>query len=78
MVKVTIDPSIPRLTEEEKEEIQERATPVDLETDEAAREQMRGVQEVILSPQVVEQLKAEGVDVDEFVAMLLKAAGATQ
>jgi len=39
---------------------------------------LHGIQEIVLSQQVAESIKEMGMTTDEFVAMLLKQAKATQ
>ena len=39
---------------------------------------LTGIQEIVLSQQVADQLEEAGISQDEFVAMLLKHAKATQ
>lgn len=70
-MEIKIDKSMKRLTQEEMDEMAERAkTP----SPEEMHEGFKGVKEVILSEQVMEQLKAMGLTPDEVVAMLLKQA----
>lgn len=74
-MKVTIDKSIPDLTDEEREEIEARAIP-DVDDDpEKFKKQLLGVNEFVMSEEVAAQLKAMGMTPDDLVAMMLKRAG---
>lgn len=44
-------------------------------TDAQMREQMQGIEEIVLDPIVVEQLAKDGISPDDFVAMMLKKLG---
>lgn len=74
-MKVTIDKTIPDLTDEEKQEIRDAAIPDAEDHPEEFKKQMTGVKEVILSPEVAKQLEEMGMTPDELVAMLLKQSG---
>jgi len=71
-MKFTVDKDAPDLTPEEIKEIKSRAKEP---TPEEMKKQFLGVKEVIVSPQVEEQLKKMGLTPDELIAMLLKKAG---
>lgn len=74
-MKVTVDPNIPELTPEEREELR-NAEIMKVEDDPAEfKKQMTGVREVIMSPEVAKQLADAGLTPDDLVAQLLKAAG---
>ena len=75
MVKITVDKSIPALSEEEIEEAKECAQPA---TDADFKRIMLGTKEVVISPQVEAQLKELGITTDELIAMMLKQGGAAQ
>jgi len=73
-MKFTVDKGIPDLTSEEVKEIESRAKEP---TPEEMKEKFLGVKEIVVSPQVEEQLKKMGLSPDELIAMLLKTAGTT-
>lgn len=77
-MKVTIE-NKDAMTAEEAEEAEEIISEGKEATDKEFKEIMLKAKEISLSPQVVNFAKNElGLTPDEFVAMLLKEAGATQ
>ena len=76
-MEIKIDPSIPALSEKEKAEIKARSKSAESDPEEFKR-QVLGCHTVVMSPEVLEQIKAMGLTPDEVVADLLKAAGAQQ
>lgn len=74
-MKVTIDPRMPKLTRKQREELRE-AEIMKVEDDPAEfKKQMTGVREVIMSPEIAQQLADMGMTPDDLVAILLKQSG---
>lgn len=74
-MKVTIDPKMPKLTRKQREELRE-AEIMKVEDDPAEfKKQMTGVREVIMSPEIAQQLADMGMTPDDLVAILLKKSG---
>lgn len=76
-MKIIIDKDIPLLSPEEQEDIEERARPFE-GNEEAFRKQSEGVDTIVIPQAVLDDMKAEGIDPDEVVSMLIKAMGKQQ
>lgn len=68
------DESFP-LTDDEKAEMIENATPVDKGE---AKDHFLGAKEIVLSKDVINDLEAMGMTVDDFVAQLMRSFDALQ
>lgn len=76
-MKITIDPDLPELSEDERAELKESAVAV--ESDPAGfKRAMLTCKEAHFSPQVVEKLAEHGLTPDDVIAAMLKEAGASQ
>lgn len=76
-MKVTIDPTMKDLTPEEAQELIDQSKSVEDHPEEAKAAVLQA-KDVVFSPQVLKQMEEMGITPDELVAMLLKAAGASQ
>lgn len=73
-MKIVIDKDLPNLTSEEIEEFEDAK--------EMTTEKMKGIllcaEEIHFTEEVANKIKAQGMTLDEFVALLLRNVGASQ
>ena len=63
------------LTDDEKVEMIENATPIDKSE---AKDHFLGAKEIVLSKDVIKDLEAMGMTVDDFIAQLMRSFNALQ
>ena len=73
-MKITVDNSLPDLSDEERAEVREQARRAD-DHPEEFREITADVQEIVFSPQVLKEMEEAGLTQDQVVSALLRQMG---